>query len=123
MADSMAIPRLISEAKSQKSLEIVTDDSILTSVFWVGLYLKVRFLLGIWTIWGAYGSRGSLGVWLAAEEAKKSWNQKILLAKSASIQLRTSPPKFCKVMFGKIYGNPTTHLGGEIPKIVRNLDG
>ena len=53
MADSMAIPRLISEAKSQKSLEIVTDDSILTSVFWVGLYLKVRFLLGKWTIRGA----------------------------------------------------------------------
>ena len=80
MADSMAIARLISEAKSQKSVEIVMDDSILTSVFWVGLYLKVRFLLGIWTIWGAYGSRGWLGAWLAAEEAKKCWNQKILYA-------------------------------------------
>ena len=41
----------------------------------------MRFLIGKWTIWGAYGSGGWLGVWLAAEEAKKCWNQKILLAK------------------------------------------
>ena len=80
MADSMAIPRLISEAKSEKSLEIVMDDTLLISVVSVCLYQKVRFLLGIWTIWGAYGSGGWLRVWLAAEEAKKSWNQKILYA-------------------------------------------
>ena len=67
MADSMAIPRLISEAKSQKSLEILTDDSILISVFLVRVYQKVRFLMGIWTIWGAYGSGGWLGAWLAGE--------------------------------------------------------
>ena len=92
----MAIARLISEAKSQKSVEIVMDGIILTSVFCVGIYQKVRFLLGIWTIWGAEGSGGSLGVWLAAEEAKKSWNQKILYSPvggSKNASLLFGPPK------------------------------
>ena len=53
MADSMAIPRLISEAKSRKSLEIVADTPNLVSVFKVVIYRKVRFLIGKWTIWGA----------------------------------------------------------------------
>ena len=39
----------------------------------------MRFLIGKWTIWGADGSGSWLGVWLAAEEAKKCWNQKILI--------------------------------------------
>ena len=67
MADSMAIPRLISEAKCQESVQIVTNDKILTSVFYVRVYQKVRFLIGKWTIWGADGSGSWLGVWLAAE--------------------------------------------------------
>ena len=41
---------------------------------------KVRFLIGKSTIWGADGSGSWLKVWLAAQEAKKSWNQKILYA-------------------------------------------
>ena len=71
MADSMAIPRLISEAKCQESVEIVMDDKIVTSLFSVRVCQKVRFLIGKWTIWGADGSGSWLGVWLAAEQAKK----------------------------------------------------
>ena len=56
------------------------DDIILTSVFKVRVCQKVRFLIGKWTIWGADGSGSWLGVWLAAERAKESWNQKILYA-------------------------------------------
>ena len=80
MADSRAIPRLISEAKSQKSVEIIMDDKIFTSVFYIRVCQKVWFLMGKWTIWGAAGSGSWLKVWLAAQEAKKSWNQKILYA-------------------------------------------
>ena len=80
MADSRAIPRLISEAKSQKSVQIVMDAIILTSLFYLRVCQKVRFLIGKSTIWGADGSGSWLKVWLAAQEAKKSWNQKILYA-------------------------------------------
>ena len=63
----MAIPRLISEAKCQESVQIVTNDKIFTSVFYVRVCERVRFLIGKWTIWGADGSGSWLGVWLAAE--------------------------------------------------------
>ena len=67
MADSRAIPRLISEAKSQKSVQIVMDDIILTSLFYLRVCQKVRFLIGKSTIWGADGS----GSWLGCRKLSK----------------------------------------------------
>ena len=80
MADSRAIPRLISEARFQESVPIVMDAIILTSLFYLRVCQKMRFLIGKSTILGADGSGSWLKVWLAAEEAKKCWNQKILYA-------------------------------------------
>ena len=77
----------------------------------------MRFLLGIWTIRGAYGSRGSLGVWLAAEEAKKSWNQKILLAKIGA-DTAENERIFVKILPKTIIGNYPTLLFGNYPTLL-----
>ena len=70
-AKSMAIPRLISEAKSRKSLKIVEDDKNLQSVF-LGAHIS-RCVVPYWKMddFGGVEVAGLAGGWLAGRASLK----------------------------------------------------